>query len=540
MEEFHDIRETWTIHELTPLEMRKQWPSDPLLPAVPGQDHARTSGIDVLCVLHRFLLSLFSEQEWHIVRGIKDEGNPVVAYFFADFSAPRYLPADATLVRARDAALRAAQAGLDDSVPEDERYSFAALIRSSAVRSMFLDTSHFHLYEYEYSKLGSPSFRWTEVHDTRSDAEKSLVGVLEWDPAQHPSIQSLADSIEATKDVSRLGRERYVCRDPTFIQVVVKAAAGSGVTLSNSLRFTVSGMLRTDTEYLLCAAVRTRDAALGISSDSVRLWRDGIEVIPRIAEESDPRQTWGFKVTDELPAGQTFILFYMRLPELEAYYKITDGKAYLGRETHAREYFEYLKKQRAIQVAEGTTRDMVICDYYRGGPVLVSKEAQLEDFDGFERFKKPRPEPEVYNLSQGQVVAEASEIPALASHDGNSGAVNPLGMGFGMGFADATMTPGSSQTTAPSGSRLVGDSTGTRAVEHEQEEEEERRRQRGELPPVRPPPPPPQMGWGSEPYGGQRGEPSRWPNNIRNRGDPRQEYFSGFGPTDRPSRRRRR
>lgn len=68
--------------------------------------------------------------------------------------------------------------------------------------------------------------------------------------------------------------------------------------------------------YVLAAVVRTRNAESGTDYDAIRLFgTDGRERVPSNTDEIAGREFWDGTVEDALPAGETFLLFYRKVPE---------------------------------------------------------------------------------------------------------------------------------------------------------------------------------------------------------------------------------
>lgn len=308
--------------------LQLQWPSEPFKPS---PLRAQISGIDCLAILYRFLHAGLPRGQWPPVEpGAADQA--VLQYFWADFGK---MEDD---VSCRDQLRQAALAQIQGTIP-GASVDFAALCESPAMMEAIWARSEFRLYGTVCSRPKG-GFAWAPRPNMQTPSELASMGRLDWNLERHPVLQDFVNQMgKITKEMptedGSVSELMWMINGPLVVQIRLTVRRGMHVSLNNAQRFTavsmrpgefdplVEGQARLYTyskaethQYILAAVVRTRNAESGTDYDAIRLFgTDGRERVPSNADEIAGRESWGGTVEDALPAGETFLLFYRKVPE---------------------------------------------------------------------------------------------------------------------------------------------------------------------------------------------------------------------------------
>lgn len=308
--------------------LQTQWPSDP---SRPSPLRAQESGIDCLAILYRFLHASLSLKHWPPVEA---EGSAILRYFWANLG---HMEDDGG--PDRDQLRQAALAQIQSTMGGADA-GFAALCESPAMMKLVWARYEFCFYGAFWSRAEGTEV-WTERPDLQTPTELAHSGRLDWDPESHPVLQEFVDQSKEiySEMVNGKGtRVEYKCvmNEPLLVQIRLAVRQGVRVSLGDAHRFTAVTMRPGDSDpavpgttnvyaydaarsygYVLVAAVQTREPALGADSDTIRVFAtDGEECVPMNTAATTGGESWPPSVSDPLPEGRTFLLFYRRVSQL--------------------------------------------------------------------------------------------------------------------------------------------------------------------------------------------------------------------------------
>lgn len=311
-----DIRQTCNDARRVAAHLQSNWCYDPFQPAA---NRRVTSGLACLCALYRHICSYLPEEEWPAID--KDTAHrAVLSFLWADFNQHRD-DTDPIGVAFNDA-LRSMQEELAPGLREKNDSSFEALRRGKVMGKILWEDEKFQLYQPLYFSLAG-STDWIEPKQAISKPDgRAQQGLLVWGPDEAAS--SMESFVQAHLSIitpwEKGIRLLALFNAPRVIQVNVTAGEGTNLSIDSAYRFTVQipgqGAQGADSahephSYVLIAAVRLRSDHTAVHADTIRLFDlNGVECMPFQSRALPGRESWGFKLSDPLPVGQPFALFY--------------------------------------------------------------------------------------------------------------------------------------------------------------------------------------------------------------------------------------